>query len=155
MINIRHAIEKDIPMIEEIYFELYSLMADLQPDFFQKAQQHRPFLEEMILSTEAALFIAESNNECLGFIVVHQQKTPPYVAIIPRNYAYIIDLAVTEKSRGLGIGTLLLDAADQWAKARNLDYLELGVLENNLGAKKLYEKLGFESMSTIMRRKLS
>ncbi|MGL4675701.1 MAG: GNAT family N-acetyltransferase, partial [Wohlfahrtiimonas sp.] len=79
----------------------------------------------------------------------------PYVAIIPYNYAYIIDLAVTEKSRGLGIGTLLLDAADQWAKARNLDYLELGVLENNLGAKKLYEKLGFESMSTIMRRKLS
>lgn len=98
-------------------------------------------------------------NEGLGFIVVHQQKTPPYVAIIPHNYAYIIDLAVTEKSRGLGIGTLLLEAADQWAKARNLDYLELGVLENNLNAKKLYEKLyeklGFESMSTIMRRKLS
>lgn len=66
-----------------------------------------------------------------------------------------MDLAVTEDSRGLGIGTKLINAAIEWSKEKKLDYVELGVLSNNEGARKLYEKLGFEDVTQLMRYKLT
>lgn len=154
MLNIRPAILKDIPDIEKIYQELFATMADLQPDYYLKASQHREFIKEMIQSKEAALLVAELNGVNLGFLIVQQQKTPPYSCIATHSFAYIIDFAVTEASRGLGLGTKLMEAAIHWAKSRDLDYVELGVLSNNIAAKKLYDKLGFEDATNIMRYSL-
>ena len=70
------------------------------------------------------------------------------------DYAYLMDLAVMPKYRGRGAGTLLLDAVQAWARANNLDYLELNVLSNNSGARRLYSRNGYEESSCTMRKKL-
>ena len=65
-----------------------------------------------------------------------------------------IDLVVTESARGMGLGKLLMQTAQEWAHVRGLDYIELGVLSNNRGAIALYEQLGYEHNTSIMRKAL-
>jgi GNAT superfamily N-acetyltransferase len=64
---------------------------------------------------------------------------------IPRapDLVYIEALAVAESHRGLGLGSLLLADAEQWARARGRSRLALHVLASNTGARRLYERTGF------------
>ncbi len=58
---------------------------------------------------------------------------------------YIEHIAVLEKARGLGIGSILLERAFNMAKSRNdINKVTLSVIEENHRAHKLYNKLGFE-----------
>ena len=52
-------------------------------------------------------------------------------------------LAVSDKCRGLGVGSRLLDWAEGRAKAGGFDLLSLHVWANNLTAVKFYKRRGF------------
>ncbi len=53
------------------------------------------------------------------------------------------DLAVKEGQRGLGVGTKLLQAVEDEAKAKGCCKVTLEVLEQNTRAKRVYESFGF------------
>lgn len=65
-----------------------------------------------------------------------------------------MDIIVTESSRGKGYGTALMNAAKEWAKERDCNFINLDVLVNNPDAIKLYEKLGFITKAQEMYCKL-
>ncbi|MCX5465694.1 GNAT family N-acetyltransferase [Alcaligenes parafaecalis] len=154
MPQIRPAQLADIGTIGDMYAELFAHMHYLQPHYYLQARQDEGFIQSMIESDQAVLFVAEKDNQVLGFIIVQQQKTPPYNCIAPHDFAYVIDLVVTEAARGMGMGKLLMQAAQEWAQVRGLDYIELGVLSNNLGPIALYEQLGYQHNTSIMRKAL-
>lgn len=55
--------------------------------------------------------------------------------------------------RGQGWGSRLMKEAIAWAKAEpGLDWISLYVFENNLPAKALYKKFGFEVVGTTKDR---
>jgi len=57
----------------------------------------------------------------------------------------IIDSVLTnEEYRRQGYGTKLMAEAIKLAKKMKVDSVELNVNKNNVAAKKLYEKIGFE-----------
>ena len=55
----------------------------------------------------------------------------------------IHDFAVLPKYRGMGLSQKLLEHIEQLAKAKNCCKVTLEVLDNNVGAKRAYEKFGF------------
>ena len=57
-------------------------------------------------------------------------------------------IAVSEKARGLGIGTALLNETFSEAKKRNLNAVSLDVIATNPRAKALYERMGFKTVGT-------
>jgi len=65
--------------------------------------------------------------------------------------AYISDIGVATDCQGEGIGSQLLQAAEQWARTHNRTRLTLWVAENNTRAIHVYEKAGF----TVTRTKSS
>lgn len=154
MPQIRPAQLADIGAIGDVYAELFAHMHTLQPGYYLQARQDEGFIQTMIESDQTALFVADKDSQILGFIIVQQQKTPPYNCITPHDFAYIIDLVVTKSARGMGVGKQLMQAAQEWSQVRKLDYIELGVLSNNLGAIALYEQLDFEHSTSIMRKTL-
>ncbi len=154
MPQIRPAQGADTDAIGNLYAELFAHMHALQSNYYLQARQDESFIQAMIESDEATLLVAEKDSQILGFIIVQQQKTPPYNCIAPHDFAYIIDLVVTQSARGSGLGKQLMQAAQEWAQGRGLDYIELGVLSNNLGAIALYEQLGYEQNTSIMRKAL-
>jgi len=55
----------------------------------------------------------------------------------------IHDLAVEPAQRGRGVGHALLDAVEERARADGCCKVTLEVLDDNLGARRLYENVGF------------
>jgi ribosomal protein S18 acetylase RimI-like enzyme len=59
----------------------------------------------------------------------------------------IHDLAIVPLRRGRGIGQLLLQAAEDRAKARNCCKITLEVQDDNTRARRLYERVGFRDVT--------
>ena len=59
------------------------------------------------------------------------------------DLVYVEALAVDERERGKGIGTLLMQDALQWAQANGRGRMALHVLQGNMGARRLYARMGF------------
>lgn len=57
-------------------------------------------------------------------------------------------ICVDPAARGLGIGTALLDAATELARARGATSVRLSVVDSNPRARALYERLGFAPTRT-------
>ena len=89
---------------------------------------------------ESAIFVAEDEVEGrAGFI--HLQTQTDYFS--GEKHGYISDVAVDKRFEGRGIGGILLDAAEDWARAKGYHLLTLYVFAGNTRARHIYEKHGF------------
>jgi ribosomal protein S18 acetylase RimI-like enzyme len=70
------------------------------------------------------------------------------------HYAYIFLLYVQSAHRRQGIGKYLLEKAEEKAQQRGDQQIGLQVFLNNLPALDLYQKLGYQSQSYLMIKKL-
>ena len=63
---------------------------------------------------------------------------------------YIEHIAVSEKARGLGIGSLLLEKTFDMAESmKDIDKVTLSVIEENHRAHELYKRLGFRDVHHV------
>lgn len=87
-----------------------------------------------------AIFIAQDEQGVdLGFI--HLQAGKDYYLHEP--HGHIADLIVAPHGEGRGIGRLLMEKAEDWARSQGFRWLTLSVFAQNLRARELYERLGF------------
>ncbi len=68
----------------------------------------------------------------------------PYAELEEDQSLYISGIAVEEEVRGQGIGRALMIAADRRAEELDCRSISLIVFEQNEGAKRLYDRLGFK-----------
>lgn len=61
----------------------------------------------------------------------------------PPGEVRIAALAVDAAERGRGVGALLLAAVERYAAERGLRAIRLDVVDTNVGARQLYERVGF------------
>ena len=71
---------------------------------------------------------------------------------IPR--LWVTTMAIVQKHRSRGWGRLLVEKAEEEARARSLGGIGLGVDADNVVARKLYEEMGFETVRLRMLRSL-
>jgi len=133
-----------------LYQEIIETHANLEPDYFKKAEQSKEFIKEMIESPNSDILLSYSKQLVVGFSMIKEVETPAYPMMKNRKYAYILDLVVTQSNRGQGLGKELLNDSIAWQKMRQLEYIELCVIEKNNHAKKMYESLGFKTFSRQM-----
>ena len=141
--EIRTAVEADIPRIVEIYKQLFALSARMQPERFRDTPQDETFLREVVAAGDQELFVADDAGEVCGFALAQDLATPPYDCVIPYRYAYLMDLCVDERHRNGGVGALLMESVKSWARGRGLRYVELCALAQNEGAVRFYRRNGF------------
>ena len=103
--------------------------------------------------------VATVEDELIGMLLAFSDvakvgkeiETDPVLAIfenLRENESYYIDcVAVFEDYRGQGIGSGLMGRAEQQARKRGHVKTSLVVFEQNIGAKKLYERLGYREVS--------
>ncbi len=99
-----------------------------------------PFTEQQWrgrLSSRAVTFFAftgePGSSEPAGLAGVYEED----------GAADIVSMWVRPAARGYGVGQALVEAAADWAKARDHDALYLWVTETNAAARGLYERCGF------------
>ena len=63
----------------------------------------------------------------------------------PGLECYLAELYVVPDRRGQGLGRALMEAAMDLAREKGADYMDLGTSEDDVAARALYEKLGFDN----------
>jgi len=151
--EVRKAVIDDINELATLYTEQFRTMKDLQPDFFQEGAQSKEFIQSIIACTESDILVL-TNGVIIGFVLLQAKETPDFLFFIKHRYAYVMDIIITKDCRGNGMGSILLKEAKKWATDRELDYLELDVLSNNINAIQFYKKHGFMDKRQSMFCKL-
>ena len=67
---------------------------------------------------------------------------------VPPDEFLVESIAVSSEARGLGLGTKLMNAAEDRARSEGYPLMALGVLGINLNAIRLYERLGYRITGT-------
>jgi GNAT superfamily N-acetyltransferase len=92
-----------------------------------------------------AWFVAEtsepsvSGREAVGLVTA--RRRPPETCLL-------FSMWVDPTARGRGVGRALLDAVEEWAAGWGAREIVLWVFESNTGAIRLYEKSGFQHLSS-------
>ncbi len=102
--------------------------------------------------------IVEVGGEIAGMLVAfpmhvdpsdEEERDPvlaPYSKLEEDASYYICGMALFPAYRGRGIGTRLLELAEAHAREKGFDKLSLLVFEHNAGARRLYQRAGYEEV---------
>jgi len=109
-------------------------------------------------SSEPDFFlVAELNQKIIGFVYGRESKEVPDEVLRKwkaTRVGSVEVLAVDEKYRRRGIGTQLLKRLFQAFTERAIDTVTLSTPAEEIAAKRLYDKLGFETRGYFMKKKL-
>ena len=87
-----------------------------------------------------AIFIAEDDQGvALGFIHLHAGTD--YYNHEP--HGHIGDIIVAPEAEGRGVGQVLIETGEAWARSQGYRWLTLSVFARNLRAREIYERLGY------------
>jgi len=109
-------------------------------------------------SSEPDFFlVAELNKRIVGFIYGRESKNVPDKVLQrwkARKVGSVEELAVEEQYRRRGIAMSLLNRLFVVFGERGIDTVTLSVPADEIGAKELYDKLGFETRGYFLKKKL-
>jgi len=101
------------------------------------------------------IFVAtDDTNRAVGWGVVVEQDDDIFVIAEERRHAYIAELFVVEPLRGTGAGRALIGACEDWARARGLTVMQIGVLPGNTRAHEIYRRQGYADYGIQLRKYL-
>lgn len=99
-------------------------------------------LSEALLnkSPEIVIFIAEDDQGvALGFIHLQTGKDYYY----HEAHGHIANIIVAPIGEGRGVGRVLMEKGEEWARSQGFRWLTLSVFAQNLRARELYQRLGY------------
>ncbi len=89
-------------------------------------------------SDQNEVLMAERDGQVVGCL--HMLAMTDFFG---RKHAHISVIATTAAAEGTGVGTSLLNYAEEWARTRRMSLLTLNVFHGNHRAKRFYERAGF------------
>lgn len=131
--TLKKAEKKDSIRINELFIEMLQTIYNTdQVDGYSEGD-----LDRFFDGRDEWVCVASDDDNIIAFlsIEVHHEDT---------EYIYLDDLSVTKQYRNKGIGTELIQKAEDYAKEINIHEICLHVEKSNSGAFRLYERLGYE-----------
>ena len=143
MIQIRRAVDKDIPRLHELLGQVLQIHAEIRPDIFISGttKYTDEELREMIRNEEKPIYVAADEQDvCVGYAFCQLRQQPFSNNMVPFQSLFIDDLCVDEKMRGQHVGESLFAFVKEEAKRLGCYEVTLNVWEGNTSAEKFYEK---------------
>lgn len=95
------------------------------------------------------VFVAVDGARLVGFVTVGQRQH-----FTGETDAYVGELVVAEAAERRGVGTLLMQAAEQWGRGRGLKCLTLETGAANSTARAFYASLGYQEEDVRLTKEL-
>lgn len=154
--KIRKANKRDAEQVARLYLQFWSVHKKINPlhqlDFIINYKNCLKDVKELINYKDYCLYIAEENNEVLGFILFTIKKNPEGFKV--RRYGFLEETAVDKKHRGRGIAKELHNFALHYFKKRGIRYVSCSVEVDNKVALKVWQKLGFRHASNDLVKEI-
>lgn len=112
--------------------------------FLDKAYSEEKLKSE-IENKESETFLAVENQKILGVLKINTGNAETESGL--ENSLEIQRIYILKESKGLGIGTVLMNLAEKKARELGVSFIWLGVWEKNFSAQKFYTDKGFRRFS--------
>lgn len=153
---IRKAKKQDIEEITSMLLELNKSHDKFNRAFFKRKKNARgifkKFAKKAVTKRDWLALVATENGKYLGYCISHKDRVPPVYKC--QNQMAVSDIYVRKKYRGKGIGKILLQEVQKWAKKKGARFLTLSMDTKNRKAASLYEKFGFSKSRYTMHKKV-
>lgn len=106
----------------------------------------KEFYETKINDDNNCILVAKIDNKIIGYLYGFILNSD----IDIEQKAQLDALYVEEEYRKLGIANSLINEFINWAKLKQVKFIELNVCNENINAINLYKKYGFKDIKTIM-----
>jgi ribosomal protein S18 acetylase RimI-like enzyme len=110
------------------------------------------FLGTQLRDPDVVVLVAERAGAVVGYV---------YAGLEPQSWkelrepaGFIHDVVVNDAGRRAGVATTLIEAAIAWLRERDAPRVMLWTAEQNIGAQRLFAKLGFRRTLIEMTREL-
>jgi GNAT superfamily N-acetyltransferase len=161
-ISIRSAKLQDVDVLCRLYGEFHEFHVKGVPDrlvSLGEPERHdtpklRSDVAKVINDQNSEILLSLVDNQVVGFAEVYFRTDRLNPARVAYNYGHLQSLLVTEAFRHHGIGEKLLEAAENWAKARGADEMRLDIWEFPEGPLRFYEKTGYRTLRRKLVRRL-
>jgi diamine N-acetyltransferase len=151
---IRRAIEKDIPYLNKLLYQVHKVHHEARPDLFKEGTKKYTDEEliKIIHNDLTPIFVYEENEEVLGYaFCIHQQHINDN-NLTDIKVLYIDDLCVDENQRGKHIGSKLYQYVLEFAKKEGYYEVTLNVWADNVAALKFYQHIGLRIQKIGMEK---
>ena len=152
----------DIDALEPLWVAVHhahqAAMPELAPyvDDEETWREHRPLYESLFEQPDTFLFLARIDGELVGYalgcVAPASEGWAADTWRIGDRIGELESLSVLPGHRGEGIGSALLDLAEEEFAKLGIDDLVIGALPGNTGAIKLYERRGFKPTWVYLSR---
>ncbi len=107
------------------------------------ADDYREHIQGQCAEANGRVFVAEHEGAVVGFVAVLAAQPFTELDDPPGTYALVTDVVVQASHRGHGIGSQLLRHAEAFVRVAGATELRIGVLAENVAARRLYLDSGF------------
>jgi ribosomal protein S18 acetylase RimI-like enzyme len=153
-IFIREFAPSDRDGVIELILALQRFEMQFAPDHAAPSRDFGEWYCEQMLKGvrehDGKVLVATHGGTLCGMIAGYDDDDPEARS----RYFYIAELSVSETMRGQGVGSRLIAAIEDIARARGHKTAVIGVLVKNTRTHALYSRLGFRDHAIRMRKKL-
>lgn len=104
---------------------------------------------------DSALLVAEVDGAVVGLITGNIRQPPTGgMTAYTGPICWVGDVVVDEQRRRQGVGQMLMNAIESWARDRGARTIELMVHTGNTAAERLYQREGYRAVHVQMRKDL-
>jgi len=154
---IREAVSKDCGQLCELNQQVLELHSGAHPEVFCDQDGmafFNDYVSEILADEDAVILCADSAGRIIGMAHVLVRESPDIPIMVRRRFAIIENVVVREGFRQMGVGRALMESVHAWALGKGVTRVELNVWAFNADAIRLYEKLGYEIISSRMVKRL-
>lgn len=135
--------------IKQLLYWSIALTEELSAGYMKRNARKTYEMVSSVLNNGGYYLVAANNLEIMGWILLGVDQN--YYK--NENVGFIYELYVFPPHRKLGIGRKLVDCALSHLKKSGIKKVQLNVFSEN-SAKKMYEKIGFKDVTTLMEKEI-
>ena len=148
---------RDGSLVRQLLIELHEYERSLEPSLPESEKMAEPYLVlllERCKKWAGHILVAVDHDSVAGLVVVLTKVPPEEPDEVQHEHAYITDLVVLPRCRGVGLGRSLLEHAEALARKSGARILRIDVLAKNSKAHDLYEQFSFQDFTIQMVKQL-
>ena len=144
--EIRKATDMDGLLLSTLSRDVQTLHAEHHPKFFKMPQSDdfaTSFFNGLLADVSISIFIAEENEQALGYIVCKSMERTENPFTFGMRYLLIDQISVRPHAHGRGVGTALMEHAEALAVQMGVGKIQLDSWDFNGKAHSFFEGVGF------------
>jgi ribosomal protein S18 acetylase RimI-like enzyme len=153
-LSIRLADTHDVEAMADLLGEFFDSHAVQLPSVFASAPpaDRISYVREMLRQDNHRFFVATMQDRVVGMLSLEEVRRERTIGRAPEDHVMIHLVAVNASERRRGIATRLMRFAQRWVKTRGFTTIRIHVWEFNEAAQKLYESVGYTTLSRVLSR---